>query len=389
MDNKEPQGRKIYLAQGIIPLILAIVLVCYIVFAASSIVAPNAVILPEIIIEKIEFTKTQILASVRNVGHVNVTIAQADINDRIQPSAVEPDAILARFEYALVRIPYEWNIGEPYEIGITLDDGTRFAQTVDAAIPALKADFETISNFIFIGILVGVIPVMIGLLWKSFIAKLGQYWRILVLGLTIGFLVFIAADTAHEALNVSKQWGLDNGFNGTLLVLTAGVLAFLAIQYISSVLKNSGRSTPMIIAILVAGGIGLHNLGEGLAIGASVALGQMAFTSFLIIGLAIHNITEGFAISAPVAQTRVAHMRLVCLGLLAGVPVIIGTVAGGLVFSPMSAVILLAAASGALVQVIISIISWMRSENMLLTSPPMLVGTGFGILILYILSILA
>lgn len=387
--SDEPRRRpRIYVAHGIIPLVLAIALVAFVIELGPGLVSPNSVILPEITIEKIEFDKTQILASVRNTGHIDVRIAQADINDRVQPSAVEPDASLKRLESALVRIPYEWNIGEPYEVGITLDDGTRFTRGVEAAVPSLEANASTLLHFVFIGSLVGVIPVMIGMLWRPFISRLDQNWRTLVLGLAIGFLAFIAVDTTREALEISAEWGLDSGFNGTLLVVTAGALVFLALQYASTVLRRSGRSAPMIITTLVAGGIGLHNLGEGLAIGAAIGLGQAAFTSFLVIGLALHNMTEGFAITAPVARIRVRMVHLVGLGLLAGLPVIVGTVAGGLVFSPLIAVILLGAAAGAIAQVITSIVIWMRSENVSVSGAPVLAGASFGILMLYLVSIL-
>lgn len=376
-------------AQGIIPLVLAVILVVYLVNSGSTMVLPNSVILPEIIIEKIEFSKTQILATVRNTGHIDVRIAQADINDRIQPSAVEPDATLHRLESALVRIPYEWNTGEPYEIGITLDDGTRFARTIDAAVLSLQADLQTITNFVIIGALVGVIPIMIGLLWRPFVSRLADNWQIFVLGITVGLLVFIAADTTREALEVSNDWELDVGFNGPLLILTVIVLVFLAIQYMSTVLRGSGRSEPIIISVIIASGIGLHNLGEGLAIGAAIGLGHAAFTSFLIVGLALHNMTEGFAITAPVAKKRIRLVHLGMLGMLAGLPVIVGTIAGGLAFSPLIAVILLAAATGAIAQVLVSLITWMRSSKMSVSCPHMLVGISSGILMLYIISILS
>ncbi len=384
------QGRRgMHAAQGIIPLVLAAALVAYVLGYGSELVLPDSVILPEVTIEKIEFAGDQILATVRNTGHVDVTIAQADINDRIQPSAAEPDATLHRLEAALIRIPYSWNTGEPYEIGITLDDGTRFARLIEAAVPALEPDPRTILNFVIIGALVGIVPVMIGLLWRPFVSRLDENRRALVLGMTIGFLAFIAAATVREALDISAEWQLDAGFNGQLLIFTVGATVFLGIQYVSALLQRSGRSAPLVISIIVAGGIGLHNLGEGLAIGAAIGLGQAAFTSFLIVGIALHNMTEGFAITAPVAKMRVRAVYLGLLGLLAGLPVVAGTIAGSLAFSPLVATVLLAAASGAIAQVVMSMVLWMRSQNMRVSSPPMLAGVGLGILILYAVSVLS
>ena len=367
---------------------MAAVLVAYVLAPGSELTPPNAVILPEITIEKIEFNDAQVLATVRNTGHVDVTVAQADINDRVQPSAIEPDASLGRLESALVRIPYEWNTGEPYEVGITLGDGTRFTRGVEAAVPSLQPNAHTLSYLVIVGACVGVIPVMIGLLWRPFISRLGQGPRALILAMVLGLLVFFAAVTTREALDVSAEWGLDTSFNGTLLVVTTTGLVFLGMQYASTALRRSGMREPVVIGALVAGGIGLHNLGEGLAISAAIGLGQAAFTSFLIIGLALHNITEGFAITAPMSRISVRRTYMAGLGLLAGLPVIAGTVAGGFAFSPTAAVVLLAAAAGAIIHVVASLILWMRSEGMPLSGAPVLVGAGIGMLALYLVSIL-
>ena len=387
MHDARGTGRRA--AYGIIPLILAAVLVAYILVPGPGLEPPNSVILPEITIERIEFADSQILATVRNTGQIDVTVAQADVNDRVQPAAVEPDSALVRLESALVRIPYEWNAGEPYEVGITLGDGTRFVRGVEAAVPSLRADAPTISYLVIVGACVGIIPVSIGLLWRPFISRLAQGWRAFVLAATIGLLAFVAADTTRESLDVSAEWGLDAGFNGTLLVVTTAALVFLSMQYLSSQLGRLGRPAPVVIAVLVAAGIGLHNLGEGLAISAAIGLGQAAFTASLIVGLALHNITEGFAITAPLARTAVRPVHLAGLGLLAGLPVIAGTVAGGLWFSPLAAVVLLAAAAGAIVQVIASMISWMRTEAIALSGAPVLAGAAVGVASLYLVSILA
>ena len=84
----------------------------------------------------------------------------ADVNDRIQPAAVEPDRFLERYETTLVRIPFEWNDAEPYIIGITIEDGTRFEKEVEAAAPRLQPSSELIGFFAIIGTYVGIIPVI-------------------------------------------------------------------------------------------------------------------------------------------------------------------------------------------------------------------------------------
>ena len=138
---------------------------------------------------------------------------------------------------------------------------------------------------------------------------------------------------------------------------------------------------------MVAIGIGFHNLGEGLAIGAAVGLGNLALSTFLIVGFAIHNTTEGFAIVAPLAKTKSIIPKLIAMGLIAGTPAIFGAWIGGFFFSPFSAIIFLAIGAGAIFQVIISIILWQRRENNFISNWPLMLGISLGLFVMYITSI--
>jgi len=138
---------------------------------------------------------------------------------------------------------------------------------------------------------------------------------------------------------------------------------------------------------MVAIGIGFHNLGEGLAIGAAVGLGNLALSTFLIVGFAIHNTTEGFAIVAPLSKTKSIIPKLVGMGLIAGTPAIFGAWIGGFFFSPFSAIIFLAIGAGAIFQVIISIILWQKKENNFLSNWPLMLGISLGLVVMYLTSI--
>jgi zinc transporter ZupT len=316
----------------------------------------------------------------------------ADVNDRIQPAAIEPDRFLERFETALVRIPFEWNTAEPYIIGLTIEDGTRFERAIEAAAPALTPNLEFIGFFAIIGTYVGVIPVLIGLLWLPFIKKLSKAKYHFFLALTVGLLLFLGIDSIEEAFDVSVE-NLSDSFNGALLIATTIVLSFLGLYYTSEKLTSKADSLkiskPVAIGLMIAIGIGLHNFGEGLAIGSAIGLGSIAFSSFLIVGFALHNTTEGLAIAAPLSREKNVIKKLIGLGLIAGTPAIFGAWVGGFAFSPFSAVIFISIGAGAIFQVIVIILKWIRTEgDKNLSSAAVASGIAIGMLIMYLTSML-
>jgi len=390
METKKTSRGKI-IASGIIPFIFIILMMAYI-FGPGSDLLDLGIPLPELTIEKVDFVKSEIHVIVRNTGPTSVQISMADVNDRIQPAAIEPDKYLERYETALVRIPFEWNEAEPYVIGLTTDDGTRFERQIDAAAPALQPDLEFVAFFAIIGTYVGIIPVMIGLLWLPFIKKISKSKYHFFLALTVGLLLFLGIDSVKEALDVSSE-NLSGSFNGELLIATTLVLSFLGLYYAAEKLTGKADSLkiskPVAIGLMIAIGIGLHNFGEGLAIGAAIGLGSIAFSTFLIIGFALHNTTEGLAIAAPLSRGKLMVGKLIMLGLIAGAPAIFGGWVGGFAYSPFSAVIFLSIGAGAIFQVIVIILKWIREEGEKnLSSASVVSGVALGMLIMYATSIL-
>jgi len=393
--SRTPSKGKIILS-GIIPFAFLILLVAYI-FGPGSDVLDLGVPLPEITMEKVDFVDSEILVTVRNTGRIPVEVVMADINDRIQPAAIEPDRFLERYETALVRIPFQWNEAEPYIIGLTVEDGTRFEKEIEAAAPALQPSLELAGFFAMIGTYVGIIPVMIGLLWLPFIKKISKNKYHFFLALTAGLLLFLGIDSIEEALEVSEE-NLAGSFNGVLLVATVAVLSFLGLHYTGEKLikraASSRLSKPVAIALMISIGIGLHNFGEGLAIGAAIGLGSIAFSKFLIVGFALHNTTEGIAIAAPMSRGKglvgkALIGKLVALGLIAGSPAIFGAWVGGFVYSPFTSVVFLSIGAGAIFQVIITLLRWMREEgDKNLSSAAVVSGFAAGMLVMYLTSIL-
>jgi len=373
-------------AGGIAPLVLVAVLIAYLLGPGSQIL-DLGVPLPDITIERVDFAESEIRATVRNTGTIPVEIAVADVNDRIQPAAIEPDKSLERYETAVIRIPYDWNVAEPYVIGVTTDDGTRFERTIEAAAPALEPSWELAGSFAIIGTYVGIVPVIIGMLWLPFVQRLGSDKYGFFLALTAGLLLFLAIDSIEEALEVSNE-SIAGSFNGVLLISTVTLLSFLGLYYASGAISKSNTAGPAAVALMVAVGIGLHNFGEGLAIGASVALGSAAFSAFLIVGFALHNTTEGLAIAAPASRTKTSLLRLGGLAAVAGTPAIFGAWMGGFAYSPFASVIFLAVGTGAIIQVIVLVLKWMRDEAGGLSSGAAVAGFAIGMLVMYLTSIL-
>ena len=389
--------------------------------------------LPEISIERIEFQEGgKIIAFIRNTGPIDVTVAQADVNDRILPAAIEPSKELSRLAEAKVIIPFPWNEGEPYEIGVTSSDGTRFSKGIDAAAPAPTPDIEQAAFFALIGTYVGIIPVLAGLLWLPFIKRLSLRKYRFFLSLTAGLLVFLGIDALVEGSEISAE-SVAGVFNGQILIALVTILSFLALMYASTKLgeRSKGRTAqeeeeeevdklsssydsmhtsqaktldqqqyhhlvvkPVAIALMISIGIGLHNFGEGLAIGASVVLGEIALSTFLIVGFMLHNTTEGFAIVAPLAKARVRRMvgKLIIMGLIAGVPTIIGTWIGGFIYSPVAAIIFLSIGAGAIFQVVFLIFQGMvRAEadrGKILSDASIIAGFAAGMLIMYVTGLM-
>ncbi|WP_100182565.1 ZIP family metal transporter [Candidatus Nitrosotenuis aquarius] len=375
-------------AAGIIPLVLLSAMIVYL-FGPGAELVNFGTPLPNITIERVDFVESEIQVTARNTGPIDVSIAQADVNDRIQPAAIEPDKHLARFETALVRIPYSWNEAEPYEIGLTINDGTRFAHSVEAAAPAIKPSIDLVSYFAVIGTYVGIIPVLIGLLWFPFIAKMSPAKYKFFLALTAGLLLFLGIDAIEEGMEISAE-RLSGAFNGQLLVATVVVGSFVGLYYVSEKLVSrvSSASKSVAIALMVSIGIGLHNLGEGLAIGAAIGLGEIALSTFLIVGFTIHNTTEGLAIAAPMARQKPMIAKLAAMGVIAGAPAIFGAWIGGFQYSPISAIIFLSVGAGAIFQVIVAILKWIRQDEQGLLSAPTAAGIAVGMIIMYVTSIL-
>jgi zinc transporter ZupT len=247
-------------------------------------------------------------------------------------------------------------------------------------------------NFALIGVYVGVIPVGLGLMWHPFMRGLQRRATDAILALTIGLLVFLLIDTAGEGLEVAGR--VPGAFNGLILFSAGALLAYLLIQIVSARRGASRDEAPgrMALSYLLAIGIGLHNLAEGLAIGAAYAAGEAALGAFLVVGFTLHNITEGIGIAAPVAEDRPKLTTFLWLALIAGAPAIAGAWIGGFIYSDLAAAIFLGVGVGAIVQVIVEVGKLLMRHSQragtTLATWPNVIGFAAGLAILYATALL-
>jgi zinc transporter, ZIP family len=335
-------------------------------------------------------TENELVVHVQNGGPNPVTLEQVVVNDALWDFRVEPDGTIPRLGSAEVVIPYMWVEGEAYEIVLISETGTTFDAEVPVAVLTPGFSGETFSEYALIGFYVGVVPVALGLLWYPFLRRLGSAGMNFVLALTVGLLVFLALDTLLEAVEIAG--GLPGAFSGVPMVILVALLTLFGLLGVERLFRR-GAASRLATSYRIALGIGLHNLGEGLAIGAAFALGEAALGTFLILGFTLHNITEGVGIAAPVLkEKRPRFAHFVALALLGGGPAIVGTWIGGFAYSNLLSTVFLAIGVGAILQVVYEVGRLLMRDSARSKAPVFsatnLGGLTTGIAIMYVTALL-
>ena len=388
--------RRVLLA--LVPLVLLGVLLVLIVRSgpAEAIRGSNFPPVERLTFQRVVLEPGGIVVSLMNDGPDAVHVAQVQVDDAFWTFTADNGVAMKHLGRTNLRIPYPWVEGETHVVRVLTSTGTAFEHEIPVAVETPTPSARFFWVFTLIGLYVGVIPVVIGLLWFPFLTRLSARGMDFLLALTIGLLVFLLVDGTQEGLEAAGQ--LPESFQGGVLFVMAAGGAYLLLEDTGSWLKKHGRDADegyraWVLAVLIAVGIGLHNFGEGLAIGSAFALGEAALGTLLIVGFTLHNTTEGLAIVSPLARARqrASVADLATLGLIGGVPTIAGTWLGGFVYSPVWSVAFLAIGVGAIAQVVGQIVRQMTREGSvaaMLGTRPVLAGLLAGFAVMYVTGML-
>jgi zinc transporter ZupT len=351
-------------------------------------------------VERAVIEPGQIELHVRNDGADPVEVRQVIVNDGFAAFTQSNDDI-GRLGASTIDVQYPWIEGQSYEVILLTATGATITHEIEAAVETPDADAGFYGLMALIGLYVGVIPVAIGMLWLPWVRGVDARWMRFLLAFTIGLLAFLGIDALLEGTELADSG--PGSFGGAALVWLGAAVAYLALAAVDGWLRarrerleyededGTGRTGALgyRAAFLVALGIGLHNLGEGLAIGSAYAIGALALGAALVVGFAIHNTTEGLAIVAPVARERRAQLgKLLMLGLLAGAPAVLGAWIGASAFHPSVAAVMFGIGAGAIAQVVVQIAPQVRDESGRFLHPLASAGLLAGLLVMYVTGLL-
>lgn len=374
----------------LLPIILLAGVIALFLNTGGGLDLESPVPIEELTIERYYLERDHIELHVRNTGPQELTIAQIIINDAVMPFEVTPDNTISRLSKANIIVKYAWTEGEAYAVRVFTSNSVPFDLDIPVAFVTPQPDGKTFWGFTLIGLYVGVIPIFLGIFWLPALRNLGKRWMLFLMALTAGLLIFLGFDTIAEAFDQAAQ--VPGVFQGIGLIGIGGVATFLILEAISKRQAETGRDEAakrLSVAFTIATGIGIHNLGEGLAIGAAYSIGEISLGTFLVVGFIIQNITEGLGIIAPVLRDRPTLKALALMGLIGGAPAILGAWIGGYAPSPTLAVLFLSIGAGAIFQVVYEISKLIQKD----TAKESMSGTVFsgvltGMMMLWITGLL-
>ena len=333
-------------------------------------------------VERTILDDTGLQLQVRAGGSEPLVIAQVQVDDAYWKFTQTPAGPVARGNTAWIRIAFPWVLGEAHHVAFVSNTGALFAHEIAVALPTPEGAASTMRPQAVVGAIVGLLPVALGLMFFPALRGAGPQAMRFLLALTVGLLAFLLIDMTNEALDLAAASA--PLFQGSAMVWLAALASFLLLMAIG---RWRGVPQGVGLAFNIAFGIGLHNFGEGLAIGAAFAAGSAGLGTFLVLGFALHNVTEGIGIAAPMLRSRPPLWSFPALTLLAGGPAILGLWAGSLAYAPQWSSLALAIGAGAILQVMIEVGAYLLRQSpdrqKALFSPAVMGGFLLGIGFMY------
>ncbi|PBB32617.1 metal transporter [Mesorhizobium sp. WSM3879] len=324
---------------------------------------------------------------VRAGGSEPMTIAQVQVDDAYWQFTQDPPGPIARGATAWISLPYPWVLGEAHAINVVTSTGTTFGHDIAVAVPTPTRSSPSFAAQAVLGGFVGILPVAIGLMFYPALRGVGRNGMDFLLSMTVGLLAFLFVDTLEDAFELAGEAAAL--FQGSTMIVLAATASFLLLMAAG---RRSGTPTGLALATFIALGIGLHNLGEGLAIGAAFVSGAAGLGTFLVLGFTLHNITEGIAIAAPILKQRPPLRTFAMLTLLAGGPAVVGLWIGSLAYAPQWSALALAIGAGAILQVIVEMVSLQLRQrpdgSRALLAPAAMAGLTAGVGFMYLTAML-
>ena len=288
---------------------------------------------------------------VRAGGSEPMIIAQIQVDDAYWNFSQNPAGPLPRFSTAWINIPFPWVKDDTHIVNLVTNSGATFELEIEVAVKSTRGTSGSILSHIILGLFVGVLPVALGLMLFPALQQLQRGGMRFVLAMTFGMLAFLLIDTLEEALEAASKAAA--AFQGSAMVLLIALISTLGLIAVG---RRKGKApSGVALAGYMALGIGLHNFGEGLAIGAALAAGAAGLGAFLVLGFTVHNLTEGVAIASPMIKKRPSLVTFLGLTLLAGAPAIFGLWVGSFAVANHWIALALAIGTGAIIQVLFEI----------------------------------
>ena len=341
-----------------------------------------------LMIERIVIDDAGLRFLVRSEGVEAVSIAQVQVDGAYWRFEQSPPGPLTRLATAWIKIPYPWVQGEAHHVALLTGSGTPFEYSIEVAVPTPE---QIGGDWVFhgmVGLFVGVVPIVLGMLFFPAIRRASADTMGFVLALTMGLLAFLFVDTMAEALNFAEEAA--ETFSMREMIWIIALLTAVGLFMTNRRLGNG--IDPVLLSWTIALGIGLHNLGEGLAIGGALSGGAVALGSFLVIGFTLHNITEGIGIVAPLTGQKPTLPLFCGLACLAGLPAVFGLWLGVQAVGAHWAALAMAIGAGAILQVLLEIGLMIRRRHLGdAESRPvggLLAGGTLGLAIMYATSLI-